>query len=187
MYAKGYNRLFWGIIFLTFEINIVYINIFPDFIGYMLIYSGLNILSSQQKLFKRGKIPAAILTILTLKDIWHDPNNNILNGQLYSGGVFSMLLSTAIIIIRLYLIYIICDGIYKLCEERGLDKLKNMTIDPWKFYFGITAIYLFFVPFSLNLNMSIKIIAFIFIAILQVFISIFLAQLFTKCKLELQK
>lgn len=187
MYEKGYNRFIWGLVFLTIDIDIDFINIFPDFIGYILIYSGLDILTPQQKLFERGKIPAIILTILTLKDIWHDPNNNILTGQLVSLGLPSMLLSSAVIIIRIYLIYVICDAIYKLCEERGLDDLMNMTIAPWKFYFGISVIYLFFLPCSLNLTIEVKIAAFLFIGFVQICISIFMAQLFAKCKSELQK
>lgn len=187
MYAKGYSRLLLGMVFLTLDINIAYINILPDFIGYIFIYSGLDILTSQQKLFERGKIPAAILIILTLKDIWHDPNNNILTGQLANFGLLSMLLSTAVIIIRIYLFYVICDAIYKLCEERGLDDLMNKTITPWKFYFGISVIYLFFLPCSLNLNIEIKIAAFLFIGFVQICISISIAQLFAKCKAELQK
>lgn len=186
MYAKGYNRFFWGLVFLTLDININFINIFPDCIGYILIYSGLNILTPQQRIFERGKIPAVILTILTLKDVWHDPNDNILTGQIPSYAVLSLLLSSVVIIIKIYLFYVICYAIYKLCEERGLDELMNKTIDPWKFYSGISIIYLFFLPCSLNLSTGIKIGAFLFIGFVQLCIAIFLAQLFTKCKSELQ-
>lgn len=172
--------------FLILDINIAYINIFPDFIGYILIYSGLDILTPQQKLFERGKIPSVILTILTLKDIWHDPSNNILNGQIADTELILMLISSVVIIFKIYLIYVICDGIYKLCEERELEDLMNKTIAPWKFYFGISVIYLFFLPCSLNLNIEIKTVIFLLLGFVQICISIFLAQLFIKCKSELQ-
>jgi len=71
MYAKGYKRLFWGILIISFNINLGFINKLPDFLGYIFIYSALGILSSQHKLYEKGKLPAIILIFLTLKDIWN--------------------------------------------------------------------------------------------------------------------
>lgn len=186
MYWKGYNRLSWGIIITMFHINIGYITVIPGFIGYTLIYSGLNILATQHKVYAKGKIPAALLVILTLKDIWYDPNNNILNGQIYKFSLITMVFTTVVAVIRLYLIYILCNGIYELCKERGLEELMMRAKHVWKQYFFIVLAYLIYAPFSMNLLELPRIVILIILGIIQMVISIFLVLMFRKCRGQLE-
>jgi len=185
MYAKGYKLLFWGMIFLTFNINLGFINILPDFLGYILIYSGLNILSSQHKEFIKGKIPALILILLTIKDVLYDPSSNILAGNNYNTEFIVIIIPTIITIIKLYLIYILCKGIYELCMEYGLDELMDRTALSWKIYLIVALIYLAYAPFSINLNYKIRTIILVIIAIIQIITYINVARVFSKCKVEL--
>ncbi len=185
MYAKGYKRLFWAMVIISFNINIGFINILPDFIGYSLIYSGLGILSSQYKLYEKGKIPAMLLILLTLKDIWNDPRSNILTGGIYNVGLITLIIGSIIIIIKIYLIYILCTGVYVLCIERGLNELVESVMFSMKFYLIISLIYLAFEPFSINLYSEARIIFIIIVGILQMFAGISVALVFKKCKGEL--
>lgn len=182
MYAKGYKRLFWAMVFISFNINIGFINILPDFIGYILIYSGLGILSSQHKLYEKGKIPAVLLTLLTLKDIWNDPRSNILTGGIYNVGLLTLIFGSIVIIIKIYLIYILCTGVYALCIERGLNELVESVMFSMKFYLIISLIYLAFAPFSINLYSEVRIIFIIIVGIIQMFAGISVALVFKKCK-----
>ena len=186
MYAKGYKLLFWGMIFLTFNINLGFINILPDFLGYILIYSGLNILSSQHKLFIKGKIYALILILLTIKDVLYDPSSNILAGNNYNTEFIIIIIPTIVTIIKLYLIYILCKGIYDLCKEYGLDELMDRTALSWKIYLIVALIYLAYAPFSINLNYKIRTIILIIIGIIQIITCINVASLFSRCKVELE-
>lgn len=186
MYAKGYKLLFWGMIFLTFNINVGFINILPDFLGYILIYSGLNILSSQHKLFIKGKIPALILILLTIKDVLYDPSSNILAGNNYNTELITIIILTIVTIIKLYLIYILCRGIYELCKEYGLDELMDRTALSWKIYLIAALIYLAYAPFSINLNYKIRTIMLIIIAIMQIITYINVARVFSRGKIELE-
>lgn len=186
MYWKGYNRLFWGIIITIFHINIGYINIIPDFIGYILIYSGLNILALQHKVYEKAKMPAALLVLLTLKDIWNDPNNNILTGQIYKLSLATLIISTLVAIIKLYLIYLLCNGIYEICKERGLEEIMSSAKNIWKNYFFVALAYLIYAPFSINLEQVPRIIIIIIIGVIQIVISISLALMLKKCRVELE-
>lgn len=47
--STGYNKIFWGFIFITFHINLGSIQILPNFIGYMIIYYGIKKLSEDYK------------------------------------------------------------------------------------------------------------------------------------------
>ena len=182
MYVKGYKRLFWGMIFISFNINLGFINVMPAFLGYILIYSGLCALSSQHKLYQKGKIPAMLLIALTLEDIWHDPSNTILTGEIYNVGILPLIISCAVLIINIYLMYIICMGICELCKERGLNELMDSTIFSIKFYLIISLLYLAYLPFSINLYSEFKIIFVIIVGVVRIIAAISVAIVFKKCK-----
>lgn len=184
MYVSGYNRIFWGMIVLIFHINLGPIKILPSFVGYLLIYSGLNILSSQQEIYEKGKIPAIILTILTLKDVWNNQDNSIAIGNFHSLGIVTMLIGAVEAVVDLYLIYIICKGICKLCKERQLDSLMTNTTDTWKFYFIVSLIFLIDVPFSINLPVGYNIFVFI-VGIVKGIAIICIMVVLRKCKVQL--
>jgi hypothetical protein len=185
MYASGYNKLFWGMMFIIFHINLGPISVLPSFIGYMVIYSGLNILSSQHKVYEKGKIPSIVLIVLTFKDVWHNENNNIITGQFTNLGLTTLIITTMGTLINLYLIYIICKGIYELCKQRGLNEFMDSTIATWKFYLVVVLIALFYIPFSINLPLDYNIFM-IIVAVVQMIASISIAVLFRKCKLVLE-
>lgn len=50
----GYNKIFWGALITSFNINLGPINILPNFIGFILIVSGLNTLYGRSS-FERYK------------------------------------------------------------------------------------------------------------------------------------
>ena len=187
MYEKGYNRLFWGILITIFHINIGYISIIPDFVGYMLIYSGLNVLSTQHEIYKNGKIPSILLVLLTLKDIIYDLNSNILVNKNYTFSLIAIIISSIVIIIKLYVMYVICSGIYELSKARELDELIRRTSSGWKEYLFISAVYLVYAAFSINLPATPRTILLVTIVILQAFITISMTLVFRKCKNTLKE
>lgn len=186
MYESGYNRLFWGMLFIIFDINIGAINILPNFIGYLFILSGLSILISQHKNFEKGKVPGILLTLLTLKDIYHNPQNNILAGEFHNLSLYTLIIGSVVTVLNLYLIYIICKTIYELCEERGLSCLKNNTKHYWMLYFVVTVLFLLYTPLSINLPSGYNVIM-IIVSILQLVSAFWIAWMFRRCKVELRE
>jgi len=184
MYASAYNKLFWGMIILIFHINLGPISILPNFVGYMIIYSGLNTLSSQNEIYKRGKLPAAILVVLSLKDIWNNKNSNVFTGNFYNINVFMMIIGGIAVIIDIYLIYIICSGIYDSSRERNLESLMINSEDAWKFYLGISLIFLLCLPFSMNLPVNYNM-AIIIISIIKGIAAICIIVILRKCRMYL--
>ena len=185
MYTSSYNKLFWAMIFITFDINLGPINILPNFIGYMLIYSALNQLQLQHKIYEKGKTCSIILTILTMKDVIHINNDNLLAGKFIPVNFSLMALTSVVAIINAYLIYIICKGIYLLCLERGLEELQDSTKNRWKLFLVISIVFIFYIPFSLNMNMQFKSIA-IFIVIINAIAELSIALLFRRAKVQLE-
>lgn len=58
----GFNRIFWGLLFVVLDIRINSIDLFlPDFVGYILIASGLGLLATHDKWFRRARIVAIVM------------------------------------------------------------------------------------------------------------------------------
>lgn len=184
MYESAYNKLFWGMMFIIFNINLGVINIMPDFIGYALIMSGLNILTKQHSIFEKGKIPAVILCIITLKDIVNLGTVDLLNGGFQMSSPWLTAIGVVESLLKLYLIYIICRGIYLLAEERGLTELKDSIKGRFYFYFALQLVMLFYIPFSLNISRNISPLM-ILVVIINIIAALFIAGLFRKSKTQL--
>lgn len=184
MYESGYNKIFIGMLLIIFDINLGFINILPDFIGYMFIYAGLSILTPQNKFFEKGKMPALILVLLTIKSIIHYPNNNILLGKIHDVRLIPMIIEATVAVINLYLIYIISKGIYELCKERGLGEYEKSIESRFKFYFIVSLITIFYIPFSINLPSDFRMFM-IVVLIIRLFAVLFIAGAFRKGKMYL--
>lgn len=60
---KGYRKIFWGIVIASFNLKLGFITIFPAFIGWLLVLSGISNLEEHTpfKRFYKPKISAQIL------------------------------------------------------------------------------------------------------------------------------
>lgn len=174
MYASGYNKMFWAMIFIIFNFNLGTINLLPDFIGYLLIYFALKELIPQYELYEKGRVPAIVLTLLTITDIVNFNYNN--------NSIFLSMRSSIIIALNLYLIYIICKSIESLAEERRLEELKAKVEKRWKVYLITSIILIFYNPFIITMSGIYLFAAAGFIVILiTIVISISIALLFKQC------
>ena len=66
------NKIFWGLLFLMFDINIGSVSIIPDFIGYILIYVGMQQMGAEQT-FSKAKpwmMAAFIFAIVFWLPLW---------------------------------------------------------------------------------------------------------------------
>ncbi|HEX5875550.1 MAG TPA: hypothetical protein VFY60_12955 [Pyrinomonadaceae bacterium] len=66
----GFNRIFWGLLFVVLDIRINSIDLFlPDFVGYILIASGLGLLAPHDKWFRSARVIAIIMIAFSLTDL----------------------------------------------------------------------------------------------------------------------
>lgn len=186
MYALSYRRLFWAMIIIIFDFNLGPINVLPNCIGYILTYFALNELQNQHEIYKKGKTPAILLTLLTLKDIIVSTNSdNLLIGKFAPVNFGLMALGTLVMLINIYLIYIVCKGIYLLSIERDLEDVKKSTKARWKAFLVISVIMLFYMPFSLNISVQAKEMMIVFV-IVNVIVQLLIAFLFKKSAVYLE-
>ncbi|HZI61313.1 MAG TPA: hypothetical protein VFD62_11395 [Pyrinomonadaceae bacterium] len=63
----GFNLIFWGLLFVVLDIRISSVDlVLPDFVGYILIASGLSRLASHHQWFRTARIFAIILIFVSL-------------------------------------------------------------------------------------------------------------------------
>lgn len=63
----GFNRIFWGLLFVVLDIRISSVDlVLPDFVGYILIVSGLSRLAPHHQWFRTARILAIILIFVSL-------------------------------------------------------------------------------------------------------------------------
>jgi hypothetical protein len=66
----GFNRIFWGLLFVVLDIRIDSLDLFlPDFVGYILIASGLGLLAPHDKWFRRARVMAVFMIFFSLTDL----------------------------------------------------------------------------------------------------------------------
>lgn len=183
MYASGYNRLFWGMIFLTINIKIGHIDILPNAIGYLFFYSGLSILSKQHRIFKEGQIVSLALAFLSVMNTIMLVDRDILV-QIWTIDMKSMIISAIDMVLNLYLINICCRGIYFVSEELGNKEMKEDSKTSWNSYFIVYSFLVFFYSFLINLSRT-TISFFIIVVIMNIIISIGIAGMFRRARTEL--
>ncbi|MEG0129847.1 MAG: hypothetical protein RR695_11995, partial [Clostridium sp.] len=54
--SRHLNMVFWGMLIVMVDINLGFLNIFPNFVGYFIIYKGLKGLSIGYKLSEAEEI-----------------------------------------------------------------------------------------------------------------------------------
>lgn len=83
--SRGYNKIFWGILFTLFNINLFGIKILPTFVAILIIASGIKILieESNEEYFKKALIFINIRVVITILLFVLDftPINEVINSK----------------------------------------------------------------------------------------------------------
>ncbi|MFK4998462.1 hypothetical protein ACI2OX_17435 [Bacillus sp. N9] len=102
------NRIFWGLMLVLLDIHIVFIDLLPDFIGYLLIASALGTLQPFSTKFSKAKGIAYALAFLSLPYLLV-PQMNILKELQPSFG--TMLANTLYHLMHTVFVFIYCMGL----------------------------------------------------------------------------
>lgn len=162
---KGYNKIFWGLIFVVFNINLGPINILPDFLGYFLISIGLSAIQNEydHDSFKLAAIIANILGAYTLITsilaFVSGGSYEIFNNSIVNIG-FTLLVSAANLVME----FNILSGTASIFKD--MEKLEEAeeTYKIQRNYTYLCIIALFFISIIFNIsNISNSIIALIMV------------------------
>lgn len=128
----GFKRIFWGFIFL-FDLRFNNFDILPDFIGYILIVSGLGLLLDLNPRFEAARKFALPLIFLSLFDIYQvNIPLNYFSLQPATALIFVLGLISAVL--NLLLVYNLCTGIAERAGELGKTELESTARSRWNMY-----------------------------------------------------
>ncbi|QOR35092.1 hypothetical protein IMX26_16790 [Clostridium sp. 'deep sea'] len=134
----GFSQIFWGFIFLlNFYFN--GFNILPSFIGYILIYNGLNKLLLYNDYFHKASKSAFFLIFLFIPNI-------IENSEMLLGESLTLIISVITTIVGIYFMFNLCLGIEDFAKSKNNYEIANKAKFYWQMYLvvGILSLLLCF-------------------------------------------
>lgn len=183
------NKIFWGLMFVLIDINIVIIDVLPDIIGYFIVVSGLTQLQFHSAYFSKAKVLAVILALASLVLLFLNPPIPMEEFRLSNIKLSSLLVSTTNSILHLFLIIYIVHGLMEMAEKAEFMMLAQSAKKGLIVYIiGILATLTVF-PFVWNVSdskgFSIITICIVITVIMEIIILVLLRQFRSRFMKEL--
>ncbi len=148
------NKVFWGLIIVLIDINIIIIDILPDIIGYLIVVSGLNQLLAYSSNFSKAKGLSICLALLSLVTIFQGPPIPMDEFSLSNMTLFVLAISTVHGILHLFMVYYTILGLIELAEKEGFMLFAKSANKGIYIYVIGSLISLAAVPFFMNVDES---------------------------------
>ncbi len=139
----GFSKIFWGFIFL-FDFRFNGVDIIPDFIGFILIYFGLQMLAEKNNNFESAKSLAFPLIFISVFDIYHIQKPGI---NITTMSWIGLIIGVVFTILNLIMVYRICLGISEMANERSENELATKSMNRWTLYL-INQIIIWFISLT---------------------------------------
>jgi len=123
-----------------FDFRLGGIDILPDFIGFILFYTGLEGLIQRNQHFAAARQYALPLIFLSLFDIYQvqRPEFNID----LPGGI-SLVIGLITTVLSLLMVYNLCTGIAEVARAQDNTRLQENALVKWNYYLIANLLYLF--------------------------------------------
>lgn len=129
--SRGYNKIFWGILFTLFNINLFGIKILPTFVAILIITSGIKLLieESNEEYFKKALIFNNIRVVITILLFVLDftPINEVINSK----NIISQIIININMVLGLITMTLLLKGsseVFKKNEEISLYYNKRISL-----------------------------------------------------------
>lgn len=168
---KGYNKVFWGIFFLTFHINLGPIRILPTFVAYLIVLSGIKILYQETQIdsFRKAEILAIILAIRSI--IFGIVE--LISIDIGKFFIFNILIIIVFNTIEMIMFYKLMEGSIEYFNSANLEEVTRRNIGAVRFYIAVSTISIISINFVLVFNIELlgSLVAFLLI-ILRIYLMI---------------
>jgi hypothetical protein len=143
-----FKKILIGVIFITFNFRIQGVSILPDFIGFILIFSGLSGLTHLGPKFEKAKSLAFILIFLSIPQVYEvnvELDRVSSFSEIGAWYVIALILSLITSILFLMLAYNLYMGIHEIAVARQHTYLAEKSRLAWKFIIVLTIVTVAFV------------------------------------------
>jgi hypothetical protein len=144
---SGFDKLFWGFLFVMVDFRLQGIDILPDVIGYIPFAVGFNLLGEYSIHFKKAGTYNMIMIIVSIFQIYEQPAQG--------GGIninpFSMLVGSVSLLFGLVVGYYLFVGIKDMAQNQAKMDIYEEAGKKWTQYFvlhlaAFFAFVLIFIP-----------------------------------------
>lgn len=146
------RRLGWGLLFPLLDFHIIFFDIFPDFIGYIMIASALSQLGREHIGFKKAGWVAFALTFLSLPQVLLKTSIDVNEFSSSILGLHIYIQATAAL--HALMAYWIFSGLAAMAREEKQQVLLGAVMTRRNLYLFVSISQLFFFPFLINLEDS---------------------------------
>ncbi|WP_010194160.1 hypothetical protein [Bacillus sp. m3-13] len=130
---RGLTKILWGFLFVLIDINIEYVDIIPDFVGYSMIAYGLMQLDFEKE--RSWAVGIAIISFPT----FFIPKANAADPMSYNGDYFfNALYYTGLGVLHLILMYLIISRLIKVAESKGQFEVAQQARTRLTMYVGVS-------------------------------------------------
>lgn len=148
------NKIFWGLLLILIDINIIIIDILPDFIGYFIIASGLRRLQPFSSYFSKAKGFSISLAILSLATIFQGQPIPLNEFNFSNMSLLILSISTVCGILHLFMIFFAINGLIEKIEQEGFGLFAKSAKKGIFVYVIGTVASLSAMPFFMNVDDS---------------------------------
>jgi hypothetical protein len=133
MIERGFNKFYWGFIFIMLSFKIQGFDILPDIVGYLFLASGFSDLASKSAYFDTAakyNIPMIILSIFSIYQAPAQPG--VINfGPL---GLFMIPVMIAGFVLDLLVIYNLFAGVREMADKAEIYEMGYESDKRWNSY-----------------------------------------------------
>ena len=147
---EGLNKMFWGIFFATFHLNLGPVKILPAFVGFMLISSGINTIYVEHK-DEEWKKALDLSRIAIVVSLLGGVIDFFLFGA-YNYSIIILLWPILLMVVELLMFYNFFIGLVKYFHSMGKIEVSESLIGSSRFYLIIFIINTAFLSFTQLFN-----------------------------------
>lgn len=130
MITDGFNKFYWGFLFILFSFRIQGFDILPDVIGYILFAIGFHRLAEQSEYFVKIKTMNSIMILLSLFSIYERPAQD--------GGIhinpLGIVVGLASAVLLIVIVYHLMMGIKDMALERERPDIEQEASQKWTYF-----------------------------------------------------
>lgn len=181
MYKSGFDKFYWGFLFVMINFRIQGFDVLPDIIGYILFAMGFKILAEQSNFFKKAALFNIPMIILSVFSIYQAPANAGTGTMINFGplGLLGIPLMIAGIVLSLLVVYNLFMGIKEMAELRGEPDIADEAYRRWRQYLMFTLAVL--LGFALIIVPGLAIAYIIFMLIMAIVLTTVIMKFMRRC------
>ncbi|GGG61562.1 hypothetical protein [Paenibacillus radicis (ex Gao et al. 2016)] len=150
--SRAFYRMSWGLLLTIVDIRLGFFDILPDFIGYCMIWSGIQALENYESAYRKAKPFAILLTIASLSELlpfWSGSTIQLTANEVVF-SLPSLIYSGAMMLSLLLMLDSLLSVLHRHAFQEGYVEFAGSVRGRRQFFTSVSAVTLIVFPFSMN-------------------------------------